>query len=401
MQPYRVWAEIDLCKLKHNLSEIKRFLNQGTKILAVVKADAYGHGAVVIAKFLESHVDYIGVGDSQEALELRQAGIEIPILILGTIVEGEMSQVVKADITVAVHTLEQVVMLNEESKKQHKLTKIHLFVDTGMTRLGVSHTQFAAVLKTVKCCENLVFEGIASHFSSASEKNPVFSYSQLDRFMWVLNHTSRENLQPELIHIANSAGFMNYPASQISMIRPGLSLFGINPGYQTKEHPQLKPILSLHSQIAFIRKSVSEGTPISYDRNYYTSCPTDIATIPVGYNDGYRRLFANPSPHGKTAEVIIQGISAPVSGKITMDYTMIDVGHVPEIKVGERVTLIGRNGNAEITVENLAEKALTIPYDIFCGLSRRVVRLYRVEEDGEFLPADQVIEELNKVSIAS
>ena len=393
MQPYRVWAEIDLCKLKHNLSEIKRFLNPGTKTLAVLKADAYGHGAVVIAKYLEKKVDYIGVGDSQEALELRQAGITIPIIVLGTIVEGEMSQVVNADITVAVHTLEQVAKLNEEAKKQQKKVKIHLFVDTGMARLGVSHTQFATVLKTIKCCNNLVFEGIASHFSSASEKNPVFSYSQLDRFMWVLNHASKENFAPEMIHIANSAGFINYPASQFSMIRPGLSLFGINPGYQTKEHPQLQPILSLHSQIAFIRKSVSEGSPISYDRNYYTSCPTDIATIPVGYNDGYRRLFANPSPYGKTAEVIIKGITAPVAGKVTMDYTMIDVGHIPEIQVGERVTLIGKQGNAEITVENLADKALTIPYDIFCGLSKRVVRLYKVEKDSEFLPADKVISE--------
>ena len=395
MQPYRVWAEIDLCKLKHNLSEIKRFLNPGTKTLAVLKADAYGHGAVVIAKFLEKKVDYIGVGDSQEALELRQAGINIPIIVLGTIVEGEMSQVVNADITVAVHTLEQVAKLNEEAKKQKQKVKIHLFVDTGMARLGVSHTQFVTVLKTIKCCDNLIFEGIASHFSSASEKNPVFSYSQLDRFMWVLNHASKENFAPEMIHIANSAGFINYPASQFSMIRPGLSLFGINPGYQTKEHPQLLPILSLHSQIAFIRKSVSEGSPISYDRNYYTSCPTDIATIPVGYNDGYRRLFANPSPYGKTAEVIIQGITAPVAGKVTMDYTMIDVGHIPEIQVGERVTLIGRQGNVEISVENLADKALTIPYDIFCGLSKRVVRLYKLDEDGEYLPADKVISEFS------
>jgi len=399
MQPYRVWAEIDLCKLKHNLQEIRRFLNPGTKILSVLKADAYGHGAVVIAKYLKKQIDYIGVGDSQEALELRQAGIEIPILILGTIVEGEMSQVVKSDITVAVHTLEQVVMLNEEARKQNKKVKIHLFVDTGMTRLGVSHTQFAAVLKTVKNCNHLIFEGIASHFSSASEKNPVFSYSQMDRFMWVLNHTARENLKPELVHLANSAGSLNYPASQISMVRPGLSLFGINPGYQSADHPQLEPILSLYSQIAFIRKSVGEGTPISYDRNYYTSCPTDIATIPVGYNDGYRRLFANQALHGKTAEVIIQGIPAPVAGKITMDYTMIDVGHIPEVHVGDKVTLIGKHGDYEITVENLAEKALTIPYDIFCGLSRRVVRLYRIEEDGEFLHADKVIEKMNKVAV--
>ena len=386
LKPYRVWAEIDLAQIRKNLAEVKKFLKPETKILAVLKADAYGHGAVPIANALSREIDYIGVGDSEEALELRNAGIETPILILGAIVPGEIPRVINADISVCVHSSEQALTLNEQAGRLNKRLKVHLMVDTGMGRLGVSYTQAASVLRTLKECENLFTEGIASHFSSASEKNRVFTHSQLERFFYVLNKARDLGIHPELVHIANSAAVANHDVAHFSMIRAGLSLLGVNPGYNAEIAPAISPVLTLRTQIIHIKRAVPQGTPISYDRRFYTPRPSDIATLPIGYNDGLRRILSSPSPTGRISEVLVRNQRVPIVGTITMDYTMIDVSGIPDASVGDEVTIIGRAGDKEIKVEEVAENALTIPYDIFCGLSKRVVRLYRLHENEPFRP---------------
>ena len=393
-QPYRVWAEIDLGALQRNADRLAARLNPDTAMLAVLKADAYGHGAIPVARALGSRVRMIGVGDSQEALELRAAGITTPLLVLGTIVPGEIDRVVAADITVCVADFIRALQLNDAAARQNTTARVHLLVDTGMHRLGVRHDHALALLQQLHECEHLHVEGICTHFSTPGESQRGFTHQQLARFLQVLSAARDAGLEPELIHAASSGGLLNYEAAHLTMVRPGIALHGINPGTDdgAQRLPELEPTLALRTQIAFI-KDLPEGSPVSYSRTWYAPAPTRVATLPVGYNDGFRRLFSNPGPGGTGgASVLVRGQRCPVVGRVTMDYTMIDVGAVPDAEVGDVVTLIGRDGDgdrdAAIRVEELAALAQTIPYDITCGLGRRVVRLYRMADGEPFVAPD-------------
>ncbi|MGE0432452.1 MAG: alanine racemase [Planctomycetota bacterium] len=397
-RPYRVWAEIDLGALQRNADCLAQRLNPDTGLLAVLKADAYGHGAIPVARALTSpvaRVKMIGVGDSQEALELRDAGIvDTPVLVLGTIVPGEVDRVVAADISVCVHDTIRAVQLDDAAAQQSRVARVHLLVDTGMHRLGVRHDQAVELLRVLADCAHLRVEGICTHFSSAGEADRGFSHRQLQRFLTVLAQARELGIEPGHLHAASSAGLLNYPAAHLTMVRPGLSLHGIDPRGARNSHGEaddagLEPTLSLRTQIAFI-KELPEGAPVSYDRTWYTPTTTRIATLPVGYNDGFRRAFSRPSAIGGAggAAVLVGGQRCPVVGRVTMDYTMIDVGGVPDAAVGDVVTLIGHDGEARIGVEELAAWAGTIPYDITCGLGRRVVRLYRTDAGDDFARAD-------------
>ncbi|HLY12550.1 MAG TPA: alanine racemase [Planctomycetota bacterium] len=363
MRGYRVWAEIDLAALRHNIATVRRVLEPRTRILAVAKADAYGHGALPIAwTALESGCAMIGVGDSSEAVQLREGGISGPILILGAAVEEEIHKVVQYDISVTVHSTDLLPLLNQEAYRRNRRLRVHLKVDTGMARLGASPARTLDVARGVLSCPNLLLEGVSTHLASAS--NPEAVREQLDQFRSVIDELNADGIHPPILHAANSAGLFTCPESHFDMVRPGIALYGIDPGVFGRLGITLKPVLSLKTQVAYL-KGVAADVAIGYDGRYRTPRPTRIATCPVGYNDGY------PYQLSGRGEAVIRGKRVPVVGSVTMDYIMLDLGDVPDADVGDEVTLIGEG----IRVEDLARKAGTIPYELTCRMGRRVGRV--------------------------
>ncbi|HTF57658.1 MAG TPA: alanine racemase [Planctomycetota bacterium] len=373
MRGHRVWAEIDLPALRRNITVVRREVGPSTRIMAVVKADAYGHGAVPVAwHALQSGCDALGVGDSTEALQLRESGIAGPILILGAIIEEEIPKVVEADVAVSVHSPDLLDLLDREARRQHRLLRVHLKIDTGMGRLGASPQRAPEIAREIAARPNLDLEGLCTHLSSVVSGNGAHTREQLDRFHQAIADLAALGIRPPVIHAANSAGMLMFREAHFDMVRTGITLYGLDPGIFAKLNLDLTPILSLKTRIAFL-KGVPAGTPISYDQVHRTERATRIATCPVGYNDGYPRLLTN------RASALLRGRRVPVVGTITMDYIMLDVGDLPEAAVGDEVTLIGRDGLEEIRCEELAKTIGTIPYELTCGLGRRVKRIY-VEE---------------------
>ncbi|MBI4712177.1 MAG: alanine racemase [Planctomycetes bacterium] len=413
MKKYRVWAEIDLKTLAENVRHIRSQLaksqgdgvptmpcrhgvanvgsTDGVKILVVVKADAYGHGAVPVSKTaLESGAYMLGVGDSTEAIELRQSGILNPILILGALIEEEISWIVSYDITPSIHSMDLVSIINDEAKRQNKRFKVHLKIDTGMSRLGATPKRAIEIARKIATLPNIELEGISSHFSSTADpKNSDFTSQQLKLFKETVDEIEKvTGLNIPLKHIANTGAIYTHPDSYFSMVRPGGIIYGVDPGkvatspvtpcrYDvalmrdkvSQNKIAFNPILSLKSQVAFI-KIVPPKTPVGYWRSYITPKRTKIATVPVGYNDGYPYHLSNKG------YALVRGQKVPVIGTVTMDYLMFDVTGVPDVKVGDEVVLIGKQGDQKITTEELAQITGTSPYVITCGLGKRVRRVY-------------------------
>lgn len=391
---YRTWAEIDLGALRRNAAVIRRRLNPATQILAVVKADAFGHGAVAVARALQAPigsegkpaVEWFGVGDVAEALELRAAGIFLPILILGAPIAAEIAPAIAADVSLAVSTWPMALAIEAEAARQERRAGVHLAVDTGMHRLGVPDTEALELATAIVAqCPHLDLDGIFSHFSSADESDRGFSHRQLQKFFDVLAVLRAHQIEPPLIHAANSAALANYEAAQFTMVRPGLALYGLDPGFRADDALALTPVLALKSQVVDVRV-VAEGQPVSYTRLHYAPTPSVVATLPLGYADGYRRALSRPG--GPASAVLIRGRRYRIIGRITMDYTMLDLGPTTAttsadraddfpVVPGDVATLIGRDGDAEISATTVAEWADTISYEITCALGRRVTRLYR------------------------
>ncbi|HEU4339818.1 MAG TPA: alanine racemase [Planctomycetota bacterium] len=370
MRGHRVWAEIDLPALRRNIATVRREVGPTPRIMAVVKADAYGHGAVPVAwHALKSGCDALGVGDSAEALQLRESGITGPILILGAIIEEEIPKVVEADVAVSVHSPDLLDLLDDEARRQHRLLRLHLKIDTGMGRLGASPHRAGEIAREIQSRRNLELEGLCTHLSSAFTANAAQTREQLDRFHEAVEALKAIGIRPPVLHAANSAGMLTFPESRFDMVRTGNTLYGLDPGLFRKLNIPLSPILSLKTRIAFL-KGVPAGTPVGYEQTWRSTRPTRIATCPVGYNDGYPRLLSN------RASALVRGRRVPVVGTVTMDYVMLDVGDLEETAVGDEVTLIGRDGVEEIRCDELAATIGTIPYEITCGLGRRVKRIY-------------------------
>ena len=370
MKKYRVWAEVDLAALRRNVGVVRGRLAPGTRILAVIKADAYGHGAIPIARAcLESGVDFLGVGDSTEAIELRESGILAPILILGAVIEEEIGWIVSYDIRPTLHSRDMVYLLDEEAHRQGKRLKVHLKIDTGMGRLGASPARALEVAARIQASPNLELEGLCTHFSSASGPDPAPTLEQLRTFESVCRRLTGMGVQAPIRHAASSGALAALPSTHFNMVRPGIALYGIDPGNLAPSGLTVEPILSLKTQITFL-KGVRGETPVGYNRTHITTRSTRIATLPVGYNDGYPYLLSNK------AQCLVRGVPARVVGTVTMDYTTIDVGHIPQARVGDEVILIGRAGEHAVTVVDLARQAGTIPYEIVCALGRRVRRVY-------------------------
>ncbi|MBI4563561.1 MAG: alanine racemase [Planctomycetes bacterium] len=378
MRGHRVWAEIDLTALRRNIAVVRSEVGRRTRIMAVVKADAYGHGAVQISNHaLAAGCDALGVGDSAEALELRDSGITRPILILGAIIEEEIPQVVEYDVAVSVHSSDLLDLLDREARRQHRLLRVHLKIDTGMGRLGASPARAAEIAREIVSRRNLELEGLCTHLSSVASANGAYTRQQLDRFQEAVAELDRLGLRPPIIHVANSVGLFTFREAHFDMVRTGITLYGLGPGLFARLNLSLHPILSLKTRIAFL-KNVPEESAIGYDQSYVTPKATRIATCPVGYNDGYPRLLTN------RAFALVRGRRVPVVGTVTMDYIMLDVGDLEEAGVGDEVTLVGRDGLEEIRLEELARTIGTIPYELTCGFGRRVRRVYLETPD---LPA--------------
>ncbi len=367
-------AEINLSSLRANYERIKGGIPQGCGILAVVKADAYGHGFMDVAAELEKvGVTAFGVAFLAEGIQLRKSGIDRSVLVLGGIYPGQERKCVGFNLSAAVFHPDQLRALDAAARKLFRKALIHLKVDTGMGRLGISHDQAEDFFRELKGFRHLELEGIFSHFASADELDgdaDDFTRLQEERFAATVATAARLGFSPRYLHMANSAAAISRSISCCNLIRPGITLYGALPSMDFQGMLDLQPVMSLRSRIGML-KWVEPGTSISYARRYVARERTLIASVPVGYADGYLRAFTN------RGEAIVRGQRARVTGTVCMDWIMLDVTKVNGVMVGDEVTLLGcdREGNC-IRVEELAALAGTIPYEIFCTISKRVPRVY-------------------------
>lgn len=372
---HRVWAEIDLAALQRNVLRVGARLSTDTalpasRVLVVLKADAYGHGAVPVARALESEplVWGFGVGDSNEALELRAAGIEAPILVLGTIIEDEVPQVVSHDIRVCIHSEDRIRTLEAESLRQGRRTRVHLMVDTGMGRLGAQPRRAAVLARLIEASPSLILEGITTHPSPSRPRHPFIAV-QRGRLAALLDELAAEGIAPPLVHFANTAALLGGEGLELPLVRPGISLYGVLAPELAEYGGEFEAVMSLRTQVVYL-KDVPDQTPVGYNGTHVSCGPARIATLPIGYNDGLSYRLSN------CGRALIRGQPAPIVGAISMDYTMVDVTAIAGVSVGDRVTLIGRDGEREITIPDLASTIGTIPYEVACAVGKRVRRVY-------------------------
>jgi alanine racemase len=368
------FAEIDLAALQHNFRIIRSALPVTTEILAVVKADAYGHGFEEISRELENlGVNAFGVAFLAEAIQLRKSGIDKPILLLGGVYPGQERKCIGFNLSTVVFTMEQAQALNLAAGKLFRKAQIHLKIDTGMGRLGIRYSDAPAFLEELRRLPNLALEGVISHFASADELDDdgrTFTKFQAERFEQVIAETRAAGFAPRYIHIDNSAGVLLGNCPDCNLVRPGITLYGSLPSPDFQGTVDLRPVMRLKSRIAML-KWVDAGTTISYARRFTAGDRTLIASVPVGYADGYPRSLTNKG------EVLVRGRRARVTGTVCMDWIMLDVTGIDGVAVGDEVVLMGADsaGNC-IHAEELANWAGTIPYEIFCGISKRVPRVY-------------------------
>ncbi len=361
---------IDRAAIKSNYFELKKIIAKDVDILAVVKANAYGHGAVEVAKTLEhAGCNFFGVALCEEGIELREAGVKSAVIILGGIYPNQIRDVIEYDLTPVIFDIEMARIIDSLAGKTGKRIKVHIKIDTGMGRLGLLPYQATQFFKSLKGLTNLNVEGILSHFAEADEEDKEFSIEQLNVFLKIINVVKDIGFKPGLIHIANSAAIVEHADSHFNLVRPGIMLYGAYPTGHMIEKIDLKPAMRLVTQIVHI-KQAPKGFSVSYGRKYITKKDSIIAAIPIGYGDGYPRSLSNKG------EVLIRGQRAKVAGAICMDITMLDVTHIKGVEQGDEAVLIGKQGDDNITVDELAEKAGTISYEILCGITNRVPRVY-------------------------
>ena len=363
------WAEIDLRAIAYNYRQVKKVVGKNINVMAVVKANAYGHGTVEVSKALERlGVAYLGVATTDEAIRLRDHGIKSPILILGHVLPEEVKPAMERDITLTICGYELMESIKAAAKRGIK-AKVHVKIDTGMGRIGIWHEEAMHFIKNISQEKDVVIEGIYTHFSSAG-RDDFFTNYQIEAFEKLLSKLEDFDIDIPLKHAANSIATVDFKRSHQNMVRPGLIIYGMYPKYTFPKLIRLKPALAFKTRVAYL-KDTPAGRSISYGRTYITQKATVIATLPVGYADGYERNLSNK------AEVLIRGKRAPVIGKVTMDQTMIDVGRIHGVKVGDEVVLIGRQGRNEIRAEKIARLAGTIAYETVCSISNRVPRVYK------------------------
>ena len=374
-QPGRpTWAEVDLDALAHNFHVIRQRVGPDVKVLAAVKANAYGHGAVECSRRLEREgADWFGVALPEEGVELRNAGITAPILCMGGSWKAQEGLCIQQKLTPVVYRLDVAAALNRAAAEAGTTVDIHVKIDTGMGRLGVRCDDLPEFCDALKRLQNIRVDGVMTHLASADDQTKrEYTEKQVQRFRAAQSTFQDRGFTPGHVHAANSAGLFAFAESRFNLVRPGGTLYGFTrdvlPG--DLEQPALRPVISLYSRIEFL-KQVKTGEKLGYGGTFETTRDSVIATIPIGYDDGYRRAFSNK------ARVIVRDQFASVVGRVSMDLTIIDVTDVPDVAVDDRVTLLGSAGNCSITAEDLGELAQTISYEITCGISQRVPRIYR------------------------
>ena len=362
-----VWAEIDLGAIEHNLKAVKSCIRGGARLCAVVKANAYGHGAQAVArKAVEAGADYLAVAALSEASELRAAGFTTPILILGLVPPESAAEIVANDITQAVCDMETAAALSAEAKRQNKTAKVHLKVDTGMGRIGIRPEDAGAMARRMREFPGLEIEGVFSHFAAADSRDKSYTKQQLDAFCRAVDNMKEQGIEPAIRHIAESAAILEIPEAHFDMVRAGIIEYGLWPSDEVTHPVELRPAMRLCARIAFI-KTVLPGESIGYGRTFTAKRESRIATLPLGYADGYIRAY------GKRGEVELRGKRAPIAGRVCMDQVMIDVTDIPGAEVGDEVTLFG---SPSLTADEAAGWLDTINYEVTCMVSGRVPRVY-------------------------
>jgi len=381
------WAEVDLKAVRYNLRQIvkltaknkfylstrlrtKRVRKNVETILAVIKADAYGHGMRKIARLLDREgVGFFGVSDIQEGMALRSAGIKKPILLFESTLTSQAKQIIDYQLMPTVCTLNLARALNRYAQRKKKRIDIHVKVDTGMGRLGVWHEEAFEFIQKISKYDHLRIMGIFTHFPAADTDRP-FTKMQLKYLHDLVTRLDRTGLIIPYIHAANSMGLAGYQTHIVNLTRPGLMLYGLYPHASLRKKIRLKPVLNVHSRVIFLKK-IPKGQSVSYGRTFFAKKDILVATVPIGYNDGYFRTLSNQ------ASVLIGGRQCPVIGSVTMDQIMVDVSRLKTVRLGDPVTILGSQKTKNVSADNLAEYAGTINYEIVCSLGNRLQKVYR------------------------
>lgn len=378
------WAEIDLNAYAHNIRELRRITRPDAMLMAVVKANGYGHGAAEVAREALQHgATWLGVARINEAVDLRRAGLEAPILVMGYTPAELAQQLIEFDLSQTVYSCANAESFSSQALKLGKKISVHIKIDSGMGRLGLiapalqpnetiretNPNPIDAITQIAKL-RGLEIQGLFTHFATADSADRTYADRQLEIFLDLLNQLDRAGFQPPIRHAANSAALIEMPASHLDMVRPGIATYGLNPSDAiNKGKVILKPVMSLKSRIIHLKK-VSAGFKVSYGITYQTEKPTTIATVPVGYADGLNRLFSS------NGRMIVQGQIVPIIGRVCMDLTMLDVSDIADVGIEDEVVIFGRQGNASITADELASRLNTINYEIVSSVMARVPRIY-------------------------
>lgn len=373
---YRVTANVNLDAICDNISNIKKLTGEKTKIMAILKADGYGHGAIPIAQTLDHiGVDAFGIAIIEEGIQLRNAGIDKPILILGYTPKEQYKELVEYNISQTIFQYDLAKELSDEALRQNKIAPIHIKLDTGMTRLGYRDTEESIDnIKKISLLKGIKIEGLFSHFACADETDKTSANKQLKRFLYFANRLEEEGIKLPIKHISNSAAIIDMPEAKLDMVRSGISTYGLYPSEEVdKEQLKLTPALELKSHVSYV-KDVEPGIGVSYGSTYVTGEKTRIATIPVGYGDGYPRQLSSKG------RVLIHGKSAPILGRVCMDQFMVDVTHIDNVKQGDSVILIGRDGDQFISVEEIGAMVNSFNYEIICNIGKRIPRIYSYQD---------------------
>ncbi|MDD3296858.1 MAG: alanine racemase [Candidatus Omnitrophica bacterium] len=362
-----LWIEVNLKQLSRNLKAIRKHLKPGVKVVATIKQSAYGHGLIPVARELSSQgIDSFGVGSIEEAIALREDGFGGSILVLSAVLDKYAGFFIRYKVTPSVVDIKFISKLNKEASKIDEVVPVHIEMDTGMGRLGFACRNVSSLAGQLKRFKNIKIEGVYTHFPVA-DSDPDFTNYQINSFNKFIKELDKEGITPDFRHCANSTGLINYPKAHFNMVRPGLILYGVTPDLAVQA--DVKPVLSLKSKVIFIKK-VKKGTSIGYGRIFFSKCPGYIATVAVGYADGYPWSLSNCS------RVIINGSFLNIAGRVCMDHIMVDAGK-SKVSVGDDVILIGSYKNLKITAEDLAQLSGTIPYEIVSRLSLKIPRIYK------------------------
>ncbi len=378
-----VWAEVDLNAIAYNVRELRRITRPRARFMGVVKANGYGHGAVEVARCaLENGATHLGVARIEEGIQIRKAGIEAPMLIFGYTLPEQAGDLLQYNLTQSVYTTASALKLSQAAAALRKKIKIHLKIDTGMGRLGLLPQNFrsghpatidpGALEETLAIAhlEGLDLEGIFTHFASADSADKTYAEYQLELFLNYLKRLRKAGLNPPLKHAANSGALIDMPRSHLDLVRPGIAIYGLYPSDEVDQRRiTLKPAMALKTQIIHL-KNVPAGFHVSYGMTYKTKKPTTIATVPVGYADGLNRLLSS------RGQMLVGGQRVPIIGRVCMDLTMLDVGGIKNIQIGDEVVVFGRQGSQTLSVDEMAAALNTINYEIVTGITARVPRVY-------------------------